>query len=343
MTMNDMTFQYFIGDESEQFTFIKVPKIFFTDEYFSELSYGAKIIYGLLLDRMSLSKKNGWMDNQNRIYVIYTIDSIQEDFHVSKTVAVKFMKELEDFGLIEKKRRPNSATLLYIKNFITLKAEGDKSQIIKGSPYSKLPEVQNMEVQNVDFQKDEQIQGSLKSGLPENRLPEVQNMESNKTNINNTYIDESSSYTNQYFKEDEEIKEKEWEGLNDDDIKILVKNRIQYVKGTEFQNQEIVDQVIESLKEIFKSRKQSHLIDNNMVTMDLIKEKIWSCMNPDDFFDVVQNISANGADQIYNLTSYVIKCFYKKISRKRPKLRLSFENQNTYDFAQLEEELLSNK
>lgn len=70
---NELMFHYFVGEESEQFTFLKVPKIFFTDRKFEALSYGAKILYGLLLDRMSLSRKNKWLDEQNRVYVFYMI------------------------------------------------------------------------------------------------------------------------------------------------------------------------------------------------------------------------------------------------------------------------------
>ncbi len=70
-----MTFEYFYGNESEQFTFYRIPKILFKDKRFKSISTVAKVLYGLMLDRMSLSVKNGWFDDIN-IYIIYTLDEI---------------------------------------------------------------------------------------------------------------------------------------------------------------------------------------------------------------------------------------------------------------------------
>ena len=62
-------FTYFSGSESDAYTFVKVPKQILTDEGFRDLSALAKLLYGLLLDRMSLSAKNGWIDEENRVYI----------------------------------------------------------------------------------------------------------------------------------------------------------------------------------------------------------------------------------------------------------------------------------
>lgn len=117
-----MEFEYYYGNQAEQFSFIKIPKLMITDKAFSELSLPAKVLYGLLLDRMSLSMKNRWFDSENRVYIIYQIADIQEDLGISKNKAIDLLNALEKFGLVEKKRRGlGMPSLLYVKNFIVEK------------------------------------------------------------------------------------------------------------------------------------------------------------------------------------------------------------------------------
>ena len=71
-----MTFNYFYGTEADQFSFYRIPKALFTDRYFKDLSSDAKILYGLMLDRMSLSIKNQWFDDKNRAYIYFSIEDI---------------------------------------------------------------------------------------------------------------------------------------------------------------------------------------------------------------------------------------------------------------------------
>ena len=73
-----MTFNYFYGTEADQFSFYRIPKALFTDSYFKDLSSDAKILYGLMLDRMSLSIKNQWFDDKNRAYIYFSIEDIME-------------------------------------------------------------------------------------------------------------------------------------------------------------------------------------------------------------------------------------------------------------------------
>ena len=103
-----MKFDYYYGSEAEQFTFIRLPKILFSDEKFKQLSSDAKILYGYMLDRMSLSVKNQWIDKENRVYIIFTLENVMEVFSCSERKASYLMKELDaksGIGLIEKKRQ----------------------------------------------------------------------------------------------------------------------------------------------------------------------------------------------------------------------------------------------
>ena len=72
-------FDYYYGIEAEQFSFYRVPRLLIKDARFKELSSDAKLLYGLMLDRLALSIKNGWLDEENRVYIHYTLDNIMED------------------------------------------------------------------------------------------------------------------------------------------------------------------------------------------------------------------------------------------------------------------------
>lgn len=104
-SMEKIQFDYYRGMEAEQYSFYRVPKILFTAECFKELSCEAKVLYGLLLDRMSLSMKNHWLDEEERVYIIFTVEEIAELLNCGTQKAVKLLKELDSekgIGLIEK-------------------------------------------------------------------------------------------------------------------------------------------------------------------------------------------------------------------------------------------------
>ncbi len=111
---------YFYGGQADLFSFYRLPKVLFTDPKFRGISAESKILYGLLLDRMSLSIKSGWLDKQGRVYIIFTADEIMEALCCADNKATKLMKELEGCELIERKRRGlGKPSLIYVKNFIS--------------------------------------------------------------------------------------------------------------------------------------------------------------------------------------------------------------------------------
>lgn len=132
-------FDYYYGIEAEQFTFVRVPKVLFTDkELFGSLSNEAKLLYGLLLERMSLSRKNNWIDKHNRVYIIFPVEEIEESLDVGHEKALNLLKELDDqsgIGLVKKKRRGlGLPSILYVKNFI-VKGEQNTNRV----PTSRSP------------------------------------------------------------------------------------------------------------------------------------------------------------------------------------------------------------
>lgn len=175
-------FDYYYGVETEQFTFVRVPKVLFTDkEHFGSLSNDARILYGLLLERMSLSRKNNWIDKHNRVHIIFPVEEIEESLDVGHEKALNLLKELDDqsgIGLVKKKRRGlGLPSILYVKNFI-VKGEQNTDRV----PTSRSTENEFQEFGKTDFKKSE----NQTSENPKNRLLEVRKSDSNNIDINNT-------------------------------------------------------------------------------------------------------------------------------------------------------------
>ena len=120
-----MTIDYFYGQAGELFSFYRIPKLLFQDSRFQPLSTDAKTLYGILLDRMSLSVKNGWLDKRNRVFIIFTIEDVKRTLRCADNKATRLLREFEEFGLIERKRRGlGKPSLVFVKNF---SAESSKS------------------------------------------------------------------------------------------------------------------------------------------------------------------------------------------------------------------------
>lgn len=156
-----MTYDYFYGQQAEMFAFYRVPKVLFTEDCFWNVSTDAKLLYGILLDRMNLSARNGWLDEGGRVYIIFTIEEIKGALGCAEKKAVKLLDELEKkCGLIERKRqglgKPN---LIYVKNFISgsverqfLNCQKDNSGVVKNT-IQELSKAQgnNTDTNYIDF------------------------------------------------------------------------------------------------------------------------------------------------------------------------------------------------
>ena len=113
-----MTLDYFYGQAGELFSFFRIPKALFQEQRFQNLSTDAKTLYGILLDRMSLSVKNEWFDKKGRVFIIFTIEDVKRTLRCADNKATRLLRELEKFGLIERKRRgQGKPCLVYVKNF----------------------------------------------------------------------------------------------------------------------------------------------------------------------------------------------------------------------------------
>lgn len=172
---DEIQFKYFYGTESEMLTFYRIPKLLVTSKYFKTLTNDAKMLYGLMLDRMSLSARNHWFDKENRVFIYFSVGDTMECLNCGKNKAMKTIAELDEkggIGLIERKKQGlGKPDIIYVKNFFLSSKES-------GS-----------EVYNVDLCRS---QNETSEGLDDGPQ-EVYKEDTNKNKNNNTEFNNNES------------------------------------------------------------------------------------------------------------------------------------------------------
>jgi predicted transcriptional regulator len=167
--MEKLNLSYLTAAAAKSYAFYMIPKELVDNPVFDYIDYGGKLLYGMMLSRASLSATNpDFIDDNGNVYIIYTIEQIMESMRCARQTAVNMLKQLDDSGLIEKKRRgQGKPSLLYIKDFSTVNAE----------------EVQNIDLKKSKKQTSKNLKEKTFKNL-KNRLEEVQNIDPNHNNLN---------------------------------------------------------------------------------------------------------------------------------------------------------------
>ena len=324
-------FEYFYGQQAESYTFYRIPKVMFTEERFKGLSCEAKVLYGLMLDRMSLSTKNGWLDEEGRVYIVFPLADIRELIQCSKQTAVNLVHELDTeqgIGLIEKSRPGmGKANVFYVKNFMspiegeresdninTLKGENEpeKPDSTKKSKNwtSRSPEIRPQEVQKLDFKKSK----NWTSGSPENRLQEVQKLDPNKTEYNETEKSETQSINHSGDTAIPGVFVPPTETDMIDGIRKYVQERVDYqsFQGEDEYSREEVDELVEMIVDVLRMPDTAILrINGNDMPAVLVKEHYYKIRR--DHIDYVRWTMRNNSRKINNIRSYMITALYNSV------------------------------
>jgi len=191
-----MNFDYFYNRQSEMYNFIRLPMVLMEDEIFESISIEAKVLYSYMLNRMGLSCKNGWIDEDGKVFIYYTIESIKEQFNCASEKANKLIAELDiksGIGLIEKKRqglgKPNR---IYVKDFMSIFNNMElKNQEVRKSE-GNYNNISNNELRNNDFSKGQKPYGIYKNiFLTDEEYKDLTNELGSRIS---DYIDRLSSY-----------------------------------------------------------------------------------------------------------------------------------------------------
>ncbi|WP_036613235.1 DUF6017 domain-containing protein [Oribacterium sp. P6A1] len=177
-------FDYFKGQESDMLSFYRIPKLLFTNDYFKQLCVEAKVLYGLMLDRMSLSLKNKWFDAENRAYIYFSQQDAMEMLNCKENKIGALFKDLEQFQLIERKKQgQGKPTIIYLKNFVqeeNICQTFEKTMSKEDENKSNNDKVSDMGKTNVKT-----LEKSMSRPL-KNPSPDMGKTNANYNNINNT-------------------------------------------------------------------------------------------------------------------------------------------------------------
>lgn len=348
-----MTFDYYYGAQAEQFNFIRIPKAMIVDPMFADLSVNAKLLYGVLLDRMNLSMKNRWFDSENRVYIIYQIAEIMEDFNFSKKTAVRYLNELENFGLVEKKRRGlGLPSLLYVKNFVVFQdhSEPDDTDFDDVAEDDNLNE--NMETsrgiqgetsrgvrtytsRSVDMETSKGVQKEtlrgVKSELQEvtKRGPLISKTNTNNININNTK-ESNNILSNPIVKNAVDGMGREEESLFEKYTK-MVKDNIDYdvLISRHYLEKSMIDGMVNLIVETIISENDYIIISSTKFPKEAVKsrfskldishiEYVLECMNHNT--TNIKNIKKYLLAALYNAPTTIDSYYKARVQHDMPEL-----------------------
>lgn len=325
-----LQFDYYYGVEAEQFSFYRVPRLLIKDGRFKGLSSDAKLLYGLMLDRMALSMKNGWLDDENRAYIIYTVDNMMEDLGCAKGTCAKVIKELDSdngIGLIEKKRRGlGKPDIIYVKNFATVldkKAEeaavnADKTAEVQNLNFKKFnnctsgsSNFETQEVQKLDLQKfKKQTSGSSESGLQE-----VQKTDPNYTEYNYTDL----NYNNPIHQSEGNVENVPVHG-KDDRIDVMdeanaymkmIRENIEYeyhMRYDQCSDREMYEEIYETICDVVCVKRKEIRINGEDYPYELVKSRFLKLRS--SHAEYVMGCMKNTVTKIVNIRAYLITALY---------------------------------
>lgn len=288
----NFNFDYFTKEDLESFNFFRVPKALFTKETFKSLSVEEKILYSALLDRISLSQKNSWIDKEGKVYIIYTNSEIEEYFGFSKGSTVKYMKNLEKIGLIEKRVRGlGLANLIYVKNFAKLIEEKnefktDKSESSENDS-KNLTDNQNLNLRDTEYEVEK----------TKNCTPEVQEVFTTKTYISKNKF---SNTNNNII------------SINLDDIDSLIDRFSNQINLYEELYKKAYEEMLKIIRNTL-STKSDIVVSGISVPFSKYFERFKLLKKA--HFQYALNCYFRNIDRIVNFKSYILSLLYSSIDK----------------------------
>lgn len=283
-----MQFDYFYGNEAEQFTFYRIPKILITSPHFKKISDSAKLLYGLMLDRMSLSIRNGWLDDDNRAYIFFTTNDVMEQMCCGTEKATKMLTELDSekgIGLIERvKQGQGKPAIIYLKKFYELEdtARSTKLSEIESQDFqeSKVKTFENRktrlsEIESQDFRESKnKTFENRKSGLSEIESLEFRKSKCNYNNINNTDINYiySINQDNYNIQNSDTQTEEEWIDRYTKTVD-EIKTQIDYDYLINHAERDIVDEVVNIMAEVMTVYRPKYKIEGDFIEYNAVVNK----------------------------------------------------------------------
>lgn len=308
--MEQLNFDFYYGKQADQFTFYRLPKVLITDKRFKDLSDSAKLLYGLMLDRMALSVKNGWLDEQNRVYIKYSFSGIMEDLNCAREKASKLLKELEEIGLIWKVTQIGHASIIYVKNFV--KCVEDESNMFEKQTSPKIEHVaETLDNSSRTSTEVEPVRKSEMFDNPTCSSTEIEQMEVRKPNTNNNNLNNTDfNNTNQINRTSSELLEddamdKAWEYME------IIKDNIEYdvlMSDSQWRDRDMFDELFQLICEVVCVPTKSIRIAGREYPYSLVKNRFLK-LNASHLKYVIGCMEKN-TTKVANIKSYLITALY---------------------------------
>ena len=322
-----LKFDYYYGVEAEQFSFYRVPRLLIKDERFKGLSSDAKLLYGLMLDRMALSMKNGWFDEADRAYVIYTIENIREDLGCSKEKAVKVLAELSSnkgIGLVEKKHRGlGKPDIIYVKNFASL-PEKEAEEKPANTDISA-------EVGKTDFKESENLTSRSRKNRPqevgkadssrsekqtlrgrESKPQEVGISDPNYNNPNHTDVSYINPINQSVGSVESQEKDDKMDVMDETSAyMMLIRENLEYehhMKYDQYGDKEMYEEIYETVCDVICVKRKSIRINGEDYPYELVKSRFLKLNS--GHVEYVMGCMKETTTKITNIRAYLITALY---------------------------------
>ena len=308
-----MKFDFFRGNECEQYLFYRVPQVLFTDDEFRYISSEAKLLYGFLLDRTALSAKNKWTDEDGKVYVYFTQDEAKEKLNIGTGKATKIFSELDEIGLIIRIRQgQGNPCKIYVMNFAKPLSQAQTSENQK-SEKSKM-EVLNAKKDNLRLTKNESqdLQKSevLSSEKDNSRPPKIESQDFQKSECNNT----ENSHTENSQNNLSSISEGLSDGIVEysqciENIKEQISYDSLYSQGTA---ENYLNFIINLIADVYINQNSGDMFNINNISVSSARvAKRFSLLDDTHITYVISKLKqAFKSQQIKNIRKYTISCLY---------------------------------
>ena len=306
-----LNLDYFYGGESEQYSFYRVPKVLFTAAHYRAVPVEAKVLYGLLLDRMALSARNGWLDEGRRVFIYFTLEDAMAMMGCGHNKAVRLFADLEQIGLIERRKQGQGRpTRIYVKNFILSTETGEPEE----EPATPQPPAIG---QTSEYGKSEEAPEVLtsqnrKSALPETGSPDFPKANANKTDKNNTELNDTdlSIPPSPPKAKPPRMRRQRMRMDEMDSYRELIQENISYdlLLQENPYDDELIDGYVELMVDVCCSSRPSIRISGEEIPTEAVKSRLLK-LNKEHIGYVMDSMRQN-TTRITNIRAYILSALY---------------------------------
>ena len=308
-----LNLDYFYGGESEQYSFYRIPKVLFTAVHYRAVTVEAKVLYGLLLDRMALSARNGWLDESRRVFIYFTLEDAMDMMGCGHNKAVRLFADLEQTGLIERRKQGQGRpTRIYVKNFI-LPAEAAKPD----RPDLHLDSTPSAQSQTSDMRKSDEPPEVLtsqnrKSALPQTGSLDFPKTNANKTDKNKTEQSDTDLSIHPSSPRDSPLKNQRQQMRMDeiDSYRELIKENISYnlLLQENPYDDELIDGYVELMVDACCSSRPFIRISGEEIPTEVVRSRFLKLNK--EHIDYVMNSMRQNTTRIVNIRAYMLSALY---------------------------------